>query len=340
MRFYYDIDGNDVSATVRDFLKSRGAGGLGLVDVRELFWMQVHNFWQVGGAVANYDFFLTSASAPLRVNKVQTTPADFYTPATPAIFAPTAIQRDSSFTYVIGFQVNTVDVVWMMQNDSPTMASLPGGSGHAPYSNYPLKWMFSAGYFRDCNFNIYQAVMLDKDTVLGITLKWRGVLRTIVADVAGMRLTSTSLLDVMQKVQVPTQMIGPGSRVPAYTPGYIYAQPTGPIAGSTTQELLFTSAIGGGPWPIPDGQLRDGFTIAGSTFTVSAPDNGAPPFLYYRIRDNFTVGGVLHVLLYEPILTDPSNVEDNFYLQWPIDSTGIGDGAPGFDIVPPPDTGV
>lgn len=209
-------------------------------------------------------------------------------------------------------------------------------------SNPQPSWQqgFSVGMFDECNVNLYRAYFngdpKQGGSLLGTSLMFRGFIRESEAAQSYVKLTLSSLLDLFQEVQVPTQLVQPGNRTTPYVPSGISYTVNGLNTSLSTQSTLaFNNTL---PSPPADHALEDAYLLTGGQ-TSWTPVNNTPPPVFLRIRDNVTTGGVLYVYLYEPTIIPITNLGSTIaiLLQKPLSNSY---GAPGFPSVPPPEIGI
>lgn len=233
------------------------------------------------------------------------------------------------------------------------------GSGVIASGLYP-SWQqgFSAGMFDECPVNIHRAFFNGDPkkggTLLGTTLMFRGFVRQSETAQDHVKLTLTSLLDLFQEIQIPTQLIQPGNRTTPYVPaGITYTINNMDAVNSTPTVLRFNNSL---PSPPADHALQDAYMITGAVTTFT-PQNGQPQPPFLRIRDNVTTGGVLYIYLYEPTVIPLDKLANEWVMSDHISGTGWTKqaatiailtqlptsnsyGAPGFPSVPLPEIGI
>lgn len=322
MRVVYDTSGADVTTSVQNYLKANRT-----LLLYDLFWLRSWRFWSYNPSSQFTDMFYTSAPFPIKVAKLQSGPNAIATEN--ATFLPARIDR-GKLDYKIGLDDQSLDVNWYLKE---TEAIFPGPP--------TFKQALLAGFFQDAPLWVHQAIFTADRVLLGTTLKFRGFVQNAELAVDHIKLTLSSLMHVFQTVKVPTQLIQPGNRTPGFVPAGQFVAPNGPLAGSTQTDVLFGDIIGVA-WPIPDHSLRDGYVIAAGNLSFTAPTNNSPPPLFFRIRDNITNDtpnlSNLHVYPYEPTLVDPLSLGVAMWIQDSLLNSGSG--APGFPLVPVPETAV
>jgi hypothetical protein len=269
--------------------------------------------------------YLTSGPAPVSVNSIQAGPNNIQ--VINATFLPTKIQR-GNLNYQIGFQAESCEVTWW-PNDTTYWTSSLGAA------NTVLNWRraLTIGLLSECPLWIHQAIWSDSSTLLGTVLKWRGIIRKVESTRDYVKITVASLLDLFQQSQVPSQVIQSGNRQPAYLGVGNIGSLQGLLGSSTTQDLQFTA----GGSPPADHSLADKYIIAGAAFNYIPTNRDVQP-TFYRIRDNVTVSGTIHVYLYEPLYSIYL-IGNGTYVYYCSQQSLTG-GASGFPYVPPPETGV
>jgi len=319
MRTVYDGTGADVTSFAFSYMKSKRS-----LMLADLFWIQTNVFWgnQTGDDPA-YNFFMTNGSFPIKVGTLQTAPdvlvalGATYTPSKDPI-----VRGD--FNYKVGLEADSVDVTWYLKNTTllPNQGLVPPPS---------IKNAFAWGYFTDALMYIHRAIWDPSTGLVGTMLMWRGPIRSATIDREKVVMKVTSPMDLFQDVQVPTQLVQPNSRTMPYITPFPTYQPSGPQVGSTSTDLIFTTAA------VADHALRDGYMMAAGTLIATAPKNNLPPQIMYRIRDNVTLGGTnLHIFPYEPVAPEMvMGVGINIWLQRAQTA-----GAPGFGSVPPPEMSI
>lgn len=336
-RRYYNSAGADVSSTVQTFLL--GGGVSGTVPMCDLFWLQYIN--PSVNSLVPTNLFLAGASYPVSVNNLQVTAGPNGVKTVNAVYKPTKGISRGAMNYEVGFKDQTCDITWNI-DDSIHIGTLSWGFKHA----------LVAGYFDEYPFWIHQAIFSDinAQVLIGTTLKWRGFIKDVKADRGKVIVTIASLLNIFQGVQIPSQVIQPGSRLPSYFPAGNASVVGGSLGGtfmvaSTPMDLQFDTTAS--PFAaIADHALRDCYltSVNNGPPNWKAAQSGVPFAPVFRIRDNVTTVGICHLYPYEPI--DPVNMLGfpggvafiNFYFQNETNKTGAI--APGFPTVPPPETGV
>lgn len=325
MRTVYDpTSGSDVSSSAQTLFLAGGS-----IVLADLFWFQYID--PSANTLTPVNLFMAGSPYPVKVGKLQVAAGPSGVQTVNATYLPSRIKR-AAFNYEVGFQDQTCDVTWDV-NDAINFGSFSWGFKHA----------LLAGYFDEYPFWIHQAIFSAPGVLLGTTLKWRGFIRDVKADRSTVTITLASLMDIFQQTQIPTQTIQPGSRIPPFfpagNPSVIGGSLGAPILiGSTPMDIQFATAT------IADHALRDAFFTA-----INEPppawktaQSGQPFAPVFRIRDNITISGTLHVYPYEPI--DPVSMlgggsgYTNVYFQSDMGTTGAV--APGFPDVPPPETGI
>lgn len=231
------------------------------------------------------------------------------------------------------------------------------GSGVIASGKFP-SWQqaFSAGMFDECPAYIYRAFFngdpKQGGTLLGTTLMFRGFVREAESGQDHVLLTLSSLLDVFQEVQVPTQIIQPGNRTTPYVPSGVTYTVNGMNVGLSTSAILaFNNTLSSPP---ADHALTDAYIITGGVTSFS-PVNGQPQPAFLRVRDNVTAAGVLYIYLYEPTIIPLDKLANEWRFlgggtNWSEQATTVAIllqkplsnsyGAPGFPSVPPPEIGI
>lgn len=333
-RVYYNNAGADNSTTVISFIK--GGGNNGTLVQADLYWLEYID--PLVNSLTPTNLRLTSAPFTVGVNNLQVTAGPTGVQTVNATYKTVKSISKAGISYEVGFADQTVDITWAV-DDSIHINTLPWG----------FKWALLSGYFDEYPFWIHRAIFTDIPSnggvLLGTTLIWRGFIRDTKADRGQVVITLASLLDVFQQVQVPVQTIQPGSRMPPFFPAGNASVIGGSLGahfdiGSTTTDLQFSGGA-----PTADHALKDAYfsSINEPPPSWKTAQSGQPFAQIYRIRDNITVAGVLHVYPYEPInpltmLGIPGNSGYiNFYFQNAIGLAGAI--AAGFPFVPPPETG-
>jgi hypothetical protein len=327
-RIIYDTTGTDVTATVKALLTATPSAQLFLAD---LFWLESYQFWGYNPSYFTSSLFLTSYDKPVAVTKLQQTATGLAT--VNALYQPTAIER-GQLEYKIGLDSQTLDLTWYVNDKVPWLIPTAQGFGG---SSPTLKQCAIAGYFDECPVWFHRAFFSGPPplTFLGTMLMFRGYIREVEATRDYLKFTLTSLLDLFQETDIPTQRLEPGNRLASQIPtGTNFNNTTFQPGSSTPTDLVFQYTGS----TIPDHILKDAFLISAGSLG-SEPTSAAPPFVAYRVQDNVTTNtpftNALHVYPYEPVL---GTVGVAIYGVPPIDGTaGL---PPGFPYVPPPESGV
>lgn len=348
MRTIYDpTSGADVTATVQTALRSSRN-----LFTRWLFRFQSVIFWGYNPYLDDATFSFSN-DFPIFVNMAQVGAAGSFQLGTwknsgshftkyGETFIPTQMQIEK-LEYGIGFEDRPVDLIWYI-DDSIDYAgdSAFGLSAALSPPNMTLKKAFIMGAFNSCPFWIYQALFSDDPskggTFYGTTLMFRGYLTEVKATSSGLVLSLSSLMDVFQQVQVPTQTIMPSSRVAPFIPGAGGTFATEFVSihqiVSPTQIIFQPNIIGNVTYAQDD--LRDYWMNFSSASYAGIPSygTGRPAAPSWRIlgNDAVTNGPYVTVYFYEaPII--PNNPADcNVYGQ-----VGLSAKPYGFPSVPPPD---
>jgi len=349
MRKIYDpITGSDVTSTVQTTLQS----GRTLVTAY-LYRTTFQIFWNYNpyGSFGSYTF--TDADFPIFVNWMQIDNGaakqighwlhDNLIP-TGLNFYPEPITHDK-LSYGIGFEDKPVEIDWAI-DDSKVYnvveeSSLGGvfnttiGELQSP-ANCTVKQGMQMGFFTDCPFWIHEAVFTDfpsrGGTFLGTTLMFRGYIRGVTATRSRMKLKLSSLMDVFQSVQVPTQTITPNNRALPYIPLAIGTY-GGDFAGGTpiTERVIsFTTAE-----TIPAGALQDYWlTFNPASYAGFSPyKSGYPAAPAFRIQGNdASSAGSVTVYFYQPYALPNPYAAVTVYAQL----ANVG-GPTGFKYLPPPE---
>lgn len=337
MRTVYDNTGADITATAKTTMFN--ATTLPLAD---LFWF---SFVSPGdpalfGHIKYTDMFVTSAPYPVGVAKLQATPGSSGVVTINATYLPANIAR-GTLTYEVGLSDQTCEVTWFV-DDTITLTNVTWG----------LKWALVSGYLDDSPVWIHRGIFTPNSnpnlppTLVGTSLMWRGFIRDCKVDRGQVVITLASLIHIFQQVQVPSQTVQAGSRLPPFAAagnGSVIGGSLGCVfeSASTPIDLQFTAGA-----PTPDHAMRDAIilSINEPPPNVHYAQSGKPQPQVFRIRDNVNISGVLHVYPYEPInpltlIGNPNSSPQyiNFFLQSDI---GSGSVAPGFPLVPTPETGL
>lgn len=332
-RRYYDGTGVDNTTTVVSFIQGGGVNET-LVQA-DTFWFQYIN--PSVNSLTPTSLFMTSAPFPIKVPNLQVTAGPAGVKTVNANFLPSRISR-ANLEYAVGFQDQAIDITWFV-DDTIHFGSLGWG----------FKWALVSGYFDEYPWWIHRAIFTDIPSnggvLLGTTLMFRGFVRGIKTDRSQVIITLGSLMDIFQQTQVPTQVIQPGSRLPPFFPAGNASVIGGSLGahfdiGSTPMDLQFSG--GGGS---ADHALRDAFltSVNNPPPVWKTAQSGSPFAPIFKIRDNITIAGVLHIYPYEPInpltlIGSPgASGFTNIYFQSPIGLAGAI--AAGFPYVPPPETG-
>lgn len=319
------------------------------------------NFWgfNVGG---NFNTFCyTDNEAPLWIYKMQlkaagvqqlTTEASHGNPggATGLAFLPENITFDK-LQYGIGFEDKPVEIDWpiiankvyntLYYDNFSASAMWDTGVEQAYYPpNLHLKQALLMGAFNDCPFWIHQAIFSDfpekGGTFLGTTLMFRGSIRKVTANRSRIKISLSSLMDVFQTVQIPTQVLTPNSRAVPFVPiasspwndGGLFPKYTSVVAISPTQLQASTT------YSIPLDDLRDSYVswnFAG--FAGGVPySSGYSPALFNRFAGNSAGPGTVQFYFYEPYIYPSSAAAWNIYSQLILSAPPQG-----FPYVPPPE---
>lgn len=173
---------------------------------------------------------------------------------------------------------------------------------------------------------------------LGTTLMYRGFIRKTEAAADYLKISLSSLMQIVQDTPVPGQVIQANARSAPFVP---FPQVSGttltpwPSAGTITRVSAKTYTVGG--TGIAADQLQDcwiTFNPAVSSYNF-APQNGLPPIASpgWRIQSNTaSSGGSLNITFYDPPIV-PGNVQQINLFSPNAETVG----APGFPSVPPPE---
>jgi hypothetical protein len=348
-KIYNPLTGADVTSTVQGILQS-GATLVTVYTYRILFSI----FWNYNpyGAWGSYTF--TDASFPIFVNYQQIdagaakqighwlhgsligTGLNFY---------PETMIHDK-LSYGIGFEDKPVTLDWaiddtktyyVVEEDAITgIFNTSIGELVSPV-NCTLKQGMSLGWFTDCPVWIHTALFTDfpdrGGTFLGTALMFRGYIRKVVATRSRLKIVLSSLMDMFQTTQIPTQTITPNNRALPYVPTSVSAYGgdwTVPVV-ITERVLQFNTAEA-----IPVNALQDSWiTFYPNTFTSSIIyTNGFPAPPAFRIQGNdVSTGTTVKVYFYEPFAMS-NNILPTVFTQL---VAGSGGANPGFLYLPPPE---
>ena len=173
--------------------------------------------------------------------------------------------------------------------------------------------------------------------LVGTSLMYRGFLRKVEASAEKLRLTLGSLMQIIQDLQVPTQLIMPGNRNVQFLPSTNPSNSTltTPIAATAAPNVFtFTAAT-----TLTANQLQDCWVVFQPNLpsTLWAPQNGLPPISTpgFKIRTNTAAAALATttVTFYDPPVIPGSPAAVNVFTQ----TSGT---APGFNNVPPPEVSV
>jgi len=345
MRTVYDTNGNDVTSSVAAAMFSAT-----VMPICDLYW-----FRYVGPHLTTSGFpptlfvhnlFMTSGPFPVAVNKVQQSAGPNGVATVNATYLPTRLKR-GPLEYEIGLKDNSLDVTWYV-DDSQTLSDSAGTVA------WGFKWALLQGYLDECPMYIHKAIFSPaatpngQPTLLGTTLMWRGFVRDVQADRGQIVITLGSLMHLFQNIQVPTQTIQPGNRMPPYLAAsnpieISYLLGLVGVLPTTTPTDIQLNPVGN----YADHSLRDYFLTnvqLPNPYSYVAINNSPQPWAF-RIRDNITDNNpsthTMHVYPYEPI--DPVTLVVNpnilpslseFVVYAPASLSG---GQPGFNALPPPE---
>lgn len=348
-RLIYDVNGNDVSSSVYTTLRA----GNTLV-TQYLFRFQCVIFWE-GNQYPNYcDFTFTDADFPIFINKYQIAPNKVSQLGTYHVgilntdgltFVPEKLQLDK-LEYAVGFEDKPVQITWNYDDSvdykGSALASL--SVADSP-SNLTLRRALLLGGLQDVPFWVHTALFTDfpdkGGTFLGTSLMFRGYIRNVESSRDALKFTISSLMDVFQSVQIPTQIITPNDRSGPFIPAI-----PGPQGGAATDFYTVISPVSlqlnsnFGTYTYDYNQLKDYYVsfqpfISGSNYPNGLlPLSYLPPPPLWRISGN-EIPGVHSVILHfytPPVIPDGSPFINIFG-----QSGFIGGAAPGFPYVPAPE---
>ena len=338
MRTIYDpLTGADNTATAKSFLQS----GQTLVSSYLYSWKFVPPWLSNNSGSTQAYYAILIKTLQLAASGVATV-----TPTAGLTFIPSFPIGFDKLEYGIGFEDHPVSMTLDL-DDSKTYSAIvntTGGASTAPQSaftpaNLNLKQAFLLDVFRECPFWIHQAIFTDfpskGGTFLGTALMFRGFIRKVDASGSSLILTISSLMDVFQQVQIPTQTLTPNNRALPYILGQILVGSDS--FGFSTFNVISPTVFqmsGGGPFTY--NQLRDCWiTTVGSwdAFEFVAPParNGNPPTPTWRIIGNdASVAGLTTIYFEKAPIVCVSNAFLTLYSQNPLSG-----GSPGFPFVPP-----
>jgi hypothetical protein len=348
-KIYNPLTGSDVTASVQSTLQN----GQPLV-AAYLYRIFFSIFWNYNpyGAWGSYTF--TDAAFPIFVNyqqidagaaqaighylhgSLQGTGLNFY---------PEAITHDK-LSYGIGFEDKPVTLDWaiddtktynVVEEDAITgIFNTSIGELVSPV-NCTVKQGMALGWFTDCPVFIHVALFSDfpdrGGTFLGTSLMFRGYIRKVIATRSRLKVVLSSLMDVFQSTQIPTQTITPNSRQLPYVPTAVSPYGldwTTPVV-ITERVLQFNTAE-----VIAANALQDSWIVFyPNTFTSSIIySNGMPVPPGFRIQGNdAATGTTVTVYFYEPFAMS-NNILPTVFTQL---VAGSGGANPGFLYLPPPE---
>ena len=352
MRTIYDPQyGNDVTSSVQSILASGRT-----FFTRFLFRFQVLGFW-FNNPQNNFVDFTYTTDFPIIVYKYQTTavganPLGPYSGGVLVnsgdVFLPERIEVSGSFQYEVGFADHPVEVTWYIDDEVNYM-----GNSRQPFNqvltppNLTLKQAMISGAFNEAPFWIHQAIFTSDPrtggTFIGTVLMWRGYIRKVTPTRNALVLSISSLMDVFQQVQIPTQTLLPNCRAVPFLPA-----PGGTYSGNKTTWTGIDSVVsptavtflwGPGTHILTDA-LKDYYMAftSNSAGGILPWGTGMPPAPFWRIRgndDNNSNTGLVTVRFYEPPII-PVSVSD-IIVYGQTSQTGT---PPGFPYIPPPEFAV
>ena len=244
-------------------------------------------------------------------------------------FVPEVIKRDK-LTYGVGLEANNITITWNIDDTKNYFGSYSPLIS-PPVSQLSMKQAMSIyRAFDDCPFWIHQVLIPDNPTPSSsfyTTLVYRGFIRKIESSTEYVKITVNSLMQILQDLRVPTQILGPGNRDVQFL-GIGTPDSTTLVTPITAiNSVVFTMMTG---VTIKENQLQDcwlTFFSAGSSPTNGLPSNGMPG---WKIQSNTaaTVGTLTTITFYDPPIIPGSPPVINLFTQ----NSGS---VPGFDVPPP-----
>ena len=345
MRTIYDpTSGNNVTASVQSTLLAGRT-----FFTRYLFRFQVLGFWFTN-ATNNFVDFCFTTDFPIFVNKYQigatgTGQLGSYSggvlQTNGDTFLPDQFDITGSLDYSIGFEDHPAEVTWYI-DDTKDYAGNSGYylSGVASPAGLTMKQAMIMGAFNEAPFWIHQALYTSDPTkggtFVGTVLMFRGFIRKVTPTKNSLILSISSLMDIFQQTQVPTQTFTPNCRAVPFLPavGGTYAGHWSSVTtiASPTQIVFNT----GTSQSIPEDALKDYYVAFTSDVSMGVLPwgTGTPPAPFWRIRGNVasTNSTAVTVYFYEPPIVpmSPSDI--------PVMSQASQTGQPpGFPYIPPPE---
>lgn len=348
MKTIYDpFSGADVTSSVQSFLLTQRT-----FFTRYLFRFQVLGFWFTN-ATNNFVDFAFTTDFPIFVNKYQVVATGAsqlgsysggLLQSDGITFVPDQMELTGSLSYAIGFEDHPAEVTWFIDDS----VNYSGNSGFALNTvqspvNLTMKQAMLMGAFNEAPFWIHQALYTGDPTkggtFIGTVLMFRGYIRKITPTKNSLILSLSSLMDVFQQLQIPTQTLLPNCRAVPFLPavGGTYA---GHWVGVNTvvSPTQITFNIGA-TVSIPKDALKDYYVAFTSNITggILPWSTGNPPAPFFRIRGNIatTSSTTVTCYFYEPpiIPVAPSDI--------PVMGQASLTGLPkGFPYVPPPELNI
>lgn len=348
MRKIYDpTSGNDVTTTVQSFLQ---AGGVPVTCF--LYSFQCMDFWSANPYGKYATFCYTDFESNLFVSYLQQY-ANGSTPISPdgssAPGLPFLAENISvgEFSYGIGFEDNPAEVSWHMDMGHDYQVLEYSGSNFwsslssAAYpSGLTLRQALAMGTFFQCPFWIHECYFTDFPRLggffLGTSLMFRGYIRSVKTTQSSIKLGLSSLMEIFNTIQVPTQTITPTNRSLPYVP-----LATSPYADtgvsshySAYSGLNATTLQVNTTFSIPANALQDSwinFSVANYAGILPIK-SGYPSSPSWRIQGNTAGPGTIQIYFYEPFIL-PLSPNFNIFAQ----QTTSGGVIQGFLYVPPPE---
>lgn len=355
MRRIYDPNtGSDVTGTVQSFFQSGHAPVTAF-----LYSFQCQDFWGYNpyGTYANFAYTDFESTLYLKYAQLGAGAAS----ALGTYYGGTLYTTGLSFfadnitldklSYGIGFEDKPVEVTWAMRpNVAYGAQEYDGATNSVGYSypsiaSYPanltLRQALSMGLFSECPFWIHEAIFTDfprlGGTFLGTSLMFRGFIRKTSVTSSKLKITLSSLMDIFQSIQIPTQTITPNNRSLPYIPlavspwndGGLFTHYSSPTFPAPTVLGISTT------YSIPAGALQDSWI----NFNPAAYDgyipyrSGHPTTPSWRIQGNTAGPGPIQIFLYEPYVFPGNYGGFNIWAQ----QTTTGGPVSGFLQVPPPE---
>ena len=356
MRTIYDAaTGADNTSTAQAALQA----GNSFV-MADLFTFVNNDFWTYNAFQYKTYFTLTNASFPINVKylqlfasgSVQLTSLNYTRMDHLAgvgtdfiLYKPEKIMR-GQFSYEVGLSANNTSVTWYID---PTIDYFKIFAGTyiipliSPAVNVlSMKQSLSLYHaFDGIPFWIHRAIFTDfpsnGGTFLGTTLMFRGYINEVEAAPDYVKLNLNSLMQVVQDIQVPTQLIVPGNRNVPYLANFGATPFDGSSAITVISPVTIQMKLGA---TVTENQYQDcfmSFSAPANGYQTYYGQNGFPSYSVpaWKIQSHTagSSGGTSTITFYDPPIICGYTFYTGVYTQ-------TGGSAPGFAHVPPPENSI